>query len=211
MINERGRKMKIEKTQIEKIETQRHIPTFADKVAWGDVFEITKLHPQFDVVLADAIKWMEINGAEIKTDDRGTYIETKSNVMYGAVEYFRIYLTKTNGGDTMKQISIPKVVTANTYFWTPGAVANIRRSNEEKRLREVADWLKQMGFDTAKKNIDTILGILEDKHGTIEVEFHYSESARNVYKHFRVRRNGQNSNIKGLINEMKKRGIELKR
>ena len=148
--------MKIEKTQIEKIETQRHIPTFADKVAWGDVFEITKLHPQFDAVLADAIKWAEINGVEINTDDRGTYIETKSDVMYGAVEYFRIYLTKTNGGDAMNTELIKKInqKLQNNYIdalkervkWELG-VEYWNKSTRAKRVMDaLMGWKKTLGY-----------------------------------------------------------------
>ena len=113
------------------------------------------------------------------------------------------------GGAIMKQVNIPYIVTANTYFWAPGAAAGIRRSNEDCRKREVARWLESIGFDVREKDIDTIKGVLKDDHGVVEVEFHYSESARNVYKHFRVWRNGGKSNIKGLKAEMKKRGIEL--
>jgi hypothetical protein len=33
----------------------------------------------------------------------------------------------------------------------------------------------------------------------VEIEFTYSESCRNVYKHFSVYRNGKKSNIRGLL------------
>jgi hypothetical protein len=42
--------------------------------------------------------------------------------------------------------SIPDIVSANTYFWSPGGSASNRRSNERRRTQEGIDWLETNGF-----------------------------------------------------------------
>jgi arsenate reductase-like glutaredoxin family protein len=37
---------------------------------------------------------------------------------------------------------VPEILTANTYFWQPGANASWRRSNEERRNSELVDFMK---------------------------------------------------------------------
>ena len=77
--------------------------------------------------------------------------------------------------------SIPEILTAKTFFWTPGRHASERRSNEARRNGEVADFIaaNQAALDTA--------GVV--------IDFSYSESCSNVYKTCRITRNGKLSNI----------------
>lgn len=42
--------------------------------------------------------------------------------------------------------SIPDIISANTYFWTPGGSASGRRSNERRRTNEGIEWLESQGF-----------------------------------------------------------------
>ena len=42
--------------------------------------------------------------------------------------------------------TIPDIITANTYFWTPGGSASSRRSNERRRTAEGIEWLESNGF-----------------------------------------------------------------
>lgn len=87
----------------------------------------------------------------------------------------------------------PKILTANTFYWRPGSSANQRRNNEKCKLKEVKEFLESLGFETTEDS--------ENVHGkkdNIEVHFHYSESCRNVYKRFKVFKDGKKSNIKTL-------------
>ena len=43
--------------------------------------------------------------------------------------------------------SEPEILTQNTYFWKPAMNANQRRSNEERRVMEVKEWLESQGFE----------------------------------------------------------------
>lgn len=86
--------------------------------------------------------------------------EMKSGVKVTAWEqYFaysescrHVYLTKKvyrNGNKSTvaafaraTEQEVPEILTANTYFWQPGANAPWRRSNEEKRNSELADFMR---------------------------------------------------------------------
>ena len=76
---------------------------------------------------------------------------------------------------------IPDILTSNTYFWTPSSSASGRRSNEQRRNREVAAF------------IEANLPALEA--ADIVIDFSYSESCHNVYKRCHITRNGKRSNI----------------
>jgi len=76
---------------------------------------------------------------------------------------------------------IPSILTANTYFWRPAGSASGRRANERRRHAEVAAFVT--AHETALQAAD------------VTIDFDYSESCRNVYKHCRVTRNGRRSNI----------------
>ena len=41
----------------------------------------------------------------------------------------------------------PSIMTANCYFWKPAMNASQRRSNEERRVMEVKEWLESQGFE----------------------------------------------------------------
>lgn len=94
-----------------------------------------------------------------------------------------------------KNLSIPRILRANTYFWRPGGSAANRRSNEANRLSEVARWCERLGLEVERKSGE-VIATSED--GEIEVYFSYTESCKNVYRHFQVTRFGRRSNIIGL-------------
>jgi len=77
--------------------------------------------------------------------------------------------------------NIPEILTANTYFWSPGGSASSRRSNEKRRNGEVAHFIAANQGDLNAAGI--------------EIDFSYSESCRNVYKTCKITRNGKRSNI----------------
>jgi len=91
-----------------------------------------------------------------------------------------------------KEVNIPAIVTANTYFWRPAGRASDRRANEQRHRETVERFLEEI------KNVP------------MACSFDYSESCKNVYKTFSVYRpDGRKSNITGLISEARKVGIEL--
>ena len=81
-------------------------------------------------------------------------------------------------------IELPAILTANTYFWTPGGSASQRRSNERRRADEVQCFL-----DANAAAIQA---------AGIEVDFSYSESCNNVYKSVAVYQNGEKKTIRAL-------------
>lgn len=84
---------------------------------------------------------------------------------------------------------LSEIFTANTYFWTPGRNAATRRANEHRQHAKFQQWLAEFGDMLAAAGI--------------EVEFHYEESCRHVYKRVIVTRNGKRSNlsvVKRLLN-----------
>jgi hypothetical protein len=87
---------------------------------------------------------------------------------------------------------IPQILTANTYFWKPSTSASGRRSNENRRLSEVADFFKQLGFDVEMPD-----RVVANK-AELRVIFTYSETCNNVYKTLAVYKNGKVSNITAI-------------
>lgn len=85
---------------------------------------------------------------------------------------------------TTSTIELPAILTANTYFWTPGSSASHRRSNEARRAAEVQRFL------------DTHADALHA--AGITVEFSYSESCNNVYKSLAIYKNGVKKDIRAL-------------
>ncbi len=79
------------------------------------------------------------------------------------------------------EITLPEILTANTYFWRPGSSASSRRSNEQRRHAEVQRFLDQ--------HADALSA------AGVSVEFSYSESCNNVYKRVEVYRQGKKSNL----------------
>lgn len=92
----------------------------------------------------------------------------------------------------MRTVKIPDFLIKKTFFWSPGGSAAQRRANEKRRNAE----------------IEAFLSALPQIPG-LEVYAGYSESCKNVYKTFSVYRNGKKSNVRGLIAECKKHGVEL--
>lgn len=88
---------------------------------------------------------------------------------------------------------IPTILTANTFFWTPSASANGRRSNEQKRQDEVKAFFEYIGLET-EVNGDSVTG----KNAEIEATFTYSESCKNVYKNLTIYKNGKKPNISAI-------------
>ena len=100
----------------------------------------------------------------------------------------------------MKTISIPRIVTANTYFWNSASHASTRRANERKNMQAMTDF----------KN--TLLSALPEN--TVFFEYDYSESCKNVYKHFYIYRMDKTgakkkTNMTWLINFCAKHNIQL--
>lgn len=90
-------------------------------------------------------------------------------------------------------IQEPSILTANTYFWSPGRNAGSRRSAEERNLSNVAEFFRKIGMEVTEEG-DSVIG----KKDGIVARFTYSESCKNVYKHLHITRNGKNSNITAL-------------
>ncbi len=81
-------------------------------------------------------------------------------------------------------VSIPDILTANTYFWSPAGSASGRRSNEKRHNGEVERFIQanRVALDAAG----------------ITIRFDYSESCSHVYRTFKVFRNGKKSNITAI-------------
>ncbi|MBX2927000.1 MAG: hypothetical protein KF852_04130 [Saprospiraceae bacterium] len=86
----------------------------------------------------------------------------------------------------------PSILSANTYFWTPGSNADSRRRAEKKRLSEVSEYFRALGMrvETSGDEVTSV-----HPSGVI-ASFSYRESTKNVYKRLDVRKpNGSASNI----------------
>lgn len=91
-------------------------------------------------------------------------------------------------------INEPAILTANTYFWTPGLSADQRRRSEVKRIMEVKSYLEALGFTTQRQG-DSVSAT----HAAgIEVAFCYRESCKNVYKSLSITRGGKRSNVTAI-------------
>ena len=97
------------------------------------------------------------------------------------------------------RIEEPSILTANTYYWNANASAGGRRSNEKKRLFEVENFFKKIGLVAVGNDGSKVWGrTRKNAKINLEVEFSYSESCNNVYKHLTVLKDGKGSNIKSL-------------
>lgn len=85
---------------------------------------------------------------------------------------------------TTTTIELPAILTANTYYWRPGSSASHRRSNEKRHA------------DAVQRFLDTHAEALNA--AGISVEFSYSESCNNVYRHLAVYQNGVKKDIRAL-------------
>ena len=86
--------------------------------------------------------------------------------------------------------TIPSIISANTYFWKASGSSSQRRSNEERHANTVRDFFTSQGFEEKSAGVYV--------KGDAVAEFSYSESCKNVYKHFSVAIKGKRSNIRGL-------------
>jgi hypothetical protein len=89
-------------------------------------------------------------------------------------------------------VSIPSIVTANTYFWSSSVSASSRRRNEDRR---------QTIIDEFCARVNAVPGV--------EASGSYAESCRNVYKLMSYTINGRNTNLTGLIGECARWGLNL--
>ncbi|WP_299823672.1 hypothetical protein [uncultured Pontibacter sp.] len=89
-----------------------------------------------------------------------------------------------------EQIQFPDILTANTFNWAAASNASTRRYNEKKRLDEVSSFFKEIGFQVHQDG-DSVTATIDN----LEVYFSYRESCKNVYKTFKVYRDGKKSNI----------------
>ena len=90
-------------------------------------------------------------------------------------------------------IQEPSILTANTYYWSPGRSSSDRRRAEEKHRNKVADFFRSIGMDVTIES-GNVIAVKDD----IICRFSYSESCNNVYKHLSITRNGKASNITQL-------------
>ena len=88
------------------------------------------------------------------------------------------------------EYEIPKILSANTFYWNSGKNSSTRRWNEEKNQSEVANFLEKIGFDVNREG-DHVIG----KRDGVEINFHYTESCNNVYKTLKIYKNDKRSNI----------------
>src|SRR4051812_45979281 len=104
----------------------------------------------------------------------------------------------------MKNITLPIILTANTYFWNSSSTSASRRFCEEKRQSEVLEFFNSCGL-----NVKRIGNKVEAAGVGIELEFYYHESCANVYKSLAVFVNGKNSNISGFKKWLRNNGFTI--
>lgn len=92
--------------------------------------------------------------------------------------------------NAQQQIQEPAILTANTYFWSPGSIAGTRRRNEAQQFSIVASFFEAIGMKVTRTG-HSVIGQKDD----IVAEFQYRETCSTVYKSLEVVRNGKRSNI----------------
>ena len=98
-------------------------------------------------------------------------------------------------GKEKLESTLPYILEAKTFYWTPGSSASSRRANEKKRMKEVYEFFEKKGFEVSEEN-----GNVTAEGKGITVMFSYKESCQNVYKNILIARNGKKSNITALKN-----------
>lgn len=96
----------------------------------------------------------------------------------------------------------PAILSANTYFWTPAGSADSRRRSEDAKLSSVERYLESHKFATKR----TPEHVYATGHG-LEIDFYYSESAKNVYKSLSILRDGKKSNVSSLVKVIEGKGM----
>lgn len=89
---------------------------------------------------------------------------------------------------TTTKITMPDILTANTFYWRSGSGASQRRSSERKRMNEVKEFFLSLGFDEIQEGI-----YIKDN---IEIQFTYTESCTSVYKHLYIYVDGIKKDIR---------------
>jgi len=93
-------------------------------------------------------------------------------------------------------IKIPSILETNTFFFNSATSASHRRWRENSVQLEVITFLYNLGFliDITKSNNDNFWAEKDD----MRIHFFYYESARNIYKGFKVWVGGKKSNIRAF-------------
>ena len=87
-----------------------------------------------------------VNGKEVAIGF--WYNESCKNVHKETFYYVDGRQVRTNKKEIKELLTTaPSIMTANCYFWKPAMNANQRRSNEERRVMEVKEWLESQGFE----------------------------------------------------------------
>ena len=89
------------------------------------------------------------------------------------------------------EFSLPSILTAKCYFWSPSGTASGRRSNERRKEAEVAVFAAE------------VAAVLP---GT-DIDFDYTESCKIVYKHVTYRIPTGSTNLTGYIGYAKRHGV----
>ena len=94
--------------------------------------------------------------------------------------------------------NFPAILKANTYFWRSGSCAAARRRNEKRNLETVEAWFNQIPNAVVNSNSGSVTCEFTAGKDSFRVEFSYSESCKNVYKHLTTTRNGKKSNFSAV-------------
>lgn len=94
--------------------------------------------------------------------------------------------------------SLPEFLTQNYYFCKPATTSHKRKRNETAINDAAYNYFKSLGFDITA-DYDGIRGVIKYKKDKIEIFFGYYESCRNVYRIFKVYKNGSKSNRKIIV------------
>lgn len=103
------------------------------------------------------------------------------------------------------KIKLPKCLTTNYYFFHPASYSYKRRDNEERIIGEAEDFFKKVGFNVTESEHSGFTATTTFMEENVKVIFDYRESCRNIYKTFKVFKNGKKSNvrtIKGIVDRM---------
>jgi hypothetical protein len=92
-------------------------------------------------------------------------------------------------------VNEPRIISANTYFWSSASAASSRRSNEERHQASVAAWFDELGMNVTRWDDKVKGSIHHPVLGLVEAWFVYRESCHNVYKTLKVMRAGCTSNV----------------
>ncbi len=102
-----------------------------------------------------------------------------------------------------EKIELPRFLAKNTFYWESGTTSARRSFNEKLVLQEAISFFEAIGFKLKLVFIDvkSIKGERQFDNQKIEIVFSYYESAQNVYKTFKIYRDGKKTNIR-IIKKM---------